>query len=61
MLQARADGVTCQQICDKYHAIHADIYKWFDIGFDIFGRTSTQHQTRIVQVPRPDPPLLPQS
>lgn len=42
--------MTCQQICDKYHAIHAEIYKWFDISFDIFGRTPTDHQTRIVQV-----------
>jgi len=47
--KAREDGVTCQQICDKYHAIHAEIYKWFDISFDIFGRTPTDHQTRIVQ------------
>lgn len=50
LVQAREDGVTCLEICNKYHAIHAEIYKWFDIGFDIFGRTSTENQTRIVQV-----------
>ena len=37
------------QICDKYHAIHAQIYKWFNIDFDIFGRTTTKAQTEIAQ------------
>lgn len=32
--KAMEEGMTPQQICDKYHAIHRDIYKWFDIGFD---------------------------
>ena len=29
-----------REICNKYHQIHSDIYKWFNISFDIFGRTS---------------------
>ena len=37
------------QICDKYHAIHAAIYKWFGISTDKFGRTPTRHQTQICQ------------
>jgi len=41
--------MTPQQICDKYHAIHRDIYKWFDIKFDKFGRTTTPQQTTIAQ------------
>ena len=45
--KARQDGVTPQQICDKYHAIHAQIYEWFDCDFDKFGRTSTPKQTEI--------------
>lgn len=32
--QALEEGLTCAQICDKYHAIHKAIYEWFDIGFD---------------------------
>jgi methionyl-tRNA synthetase len=32
--KALEEGMTPQQICDKYHAIHRDIYEWFDIGFD---------------------------
>jgi len=41
--------VTPRELCDKYAAVHADIYSWFDIGFDIFGRSSTQQQEDIVQ------------
>ena len=47
--RALQEGVTPQQLCDRYHVIHRDIYKWFDIKFDHFGRTSTPEQTRIVQ------------
>ena len=50
--QALEEGLTCQQICDKYHVIHADIYRWFDIEFDKFGRTPTRQQTEIAQVPQ---------
>ncbi|KAM7006505.1 methionine--tRNA ligase, cytoplasmic isoform 2-T2 [Tautogolabrus adspersus] len=47
--KAREEGLTPQQICDKYHAIHASIYKWFQIDFDFFGRTTTEKQTEIAQ------------
>jgi len=47
--RALKEGVTPQQLCDRYHVIHRDIYQWFDIKFDHFGRTSTPEQTRIVQ------------
>lgn len=50
MLQALEEGLTPQQICDKYNKIHADIYEWFDIAFDKFGRTPTWQQTEIGQV-----------
>lgn len=38
-----------RELCDKYAKVHADIYEWFEIGFDIFGRTSTSQQQHIVQ------------
>lgn len=44
--KAMEEGLTPQEICDKYHAIHADIYRWFNISFDIFGRTTTPQQTK---------------
>lgn len=50
VLQALEEGLTPQQICDKYNKIHADIYEWFDIAFDKFGRTPTWQQTEIGQV-----------
>uniref|UniRef100_A0A1B0GQP4 Methionine--tRNA ligase, cytoplasmic n=1 Tax=Phlebotomus papatasi TaxID=29031 RepID=A0A1B0GQP4_PHLPP len=37
------------EICDKYFEIHNSIYRWFGIGFDYFGRTTTPEQTQIVQ------------
>lgn len=40
--KALEEGATCQQICDKYHAIHKQIYQWFQIDFDNFGRTPTR-------------------
>ncbi len=47
--RAAKEGVSPRELCDRYHAIHRDIYKWFNIGFDYFGRTSTPKQTEIVQ------------
>lgn len=47
--KAREEGLSPQEICDKYHAIHTSIYKWFQIDFDFFGRTTTKRQTEIAQ------------
>lgn len=47
--KAMAEGVSPRQLCDKYHEIHRQIYDWFEIQFDNFGRTSTPKQTEIVQ------------
>ncbi|KAH8671099.1 tRNA synthetases class I (M)-domain-containing protein [Xylariales sp. PMI_506] len=40
---------TPQELCDEFHHKHKAIYEWFEIGFDYFGRTTTQKQTEIVQ------------
>ncbi|KAI5852510.1 tRNA synthetases class I (M)-domain-containing protein [Morchella snyderi] len=47
--KALEEGCTPRELCDKYNALHAEIYKWFDIGFDYFGRTTTNSQTEIAQ------------
>ncbi|EXB99119.1 putative methionine--tRNA ligase [Morus notabilis] len=47
--KAMEENSTPQQICDKYHAIHKQVYDWFNISFDEFGRTSTPQQTEICQ------------
>ncbi|VDA99053.1 Methionyl-tRNA synthetase [Olavius algarvensis spirochete endosymbiont] len=47
--KALEEGLTPQELCDRYFQVHADIYKWFRIEFDHFGRTSRPTQTEIVQ------------
>ncbi|GAB2295690.1 hypothetical protein Dimus_029844 [Dionaea muscipula] len=47
--KAMEENSTPQEICDKYHAIHREVYEWFNIGFDKFGRTSTPEQTEVCQ------------
>ncbi|GJM84455.1 hypothetical protein PR202_ga00125 [Eleusine coracana subsp. coracana] len=47
--KAMEEGCSPREICDKYHAIHRQVYEWFDICFDHFGRTSTPQQTDICQ------------
>lgn len=38
--RAKEEGKTPKELCDYYYALHTDIYNWFDIAFDKFGRTS---------------------
>lgn len=47
--KALEEGVTCAQLCDKYYALQSQVYAWFDISFDYFGRTTTTKQTEIAQ------------
>ena len=44
--KALKEGVTPQEICSKYFAIQKEVYEWFNIDFDFFGRTSTDEQTK---------------
>ena len=48
-VKALEEKKTPREICDHYHKIHSEVYKWFDIGFDYFGRTSTEWHTEICQ------------
>lgn len=47
--KALEEGITPRELCDKFHALHKETYDWFEIGFDHFGRTSTEKQTELVQ------------
>ena len=47
--RALEEGVTPKDLCDRYYRIHADIYRWFNIAFDDFGRTSRPEHTEITQ------------
>lgn len=46
-LRAKKEGITPQEIVDKYNAIIGQAFRDFDISFDIFHRTSAQlhHET----------------
>ncbi|KAJ2845643.1 methionine--tRNA ligase mes1, partial [Coemansia erecta] len=48
-IKALEENVSCQALCDKYNALHKDVYDWFNLSFDYFGRTTTEKQTEIVQ------------
>ncbi len=47
--KALEDGITPKELCDRYFRIHSDIYEWFEIAFDKWGRTSTPEHTGITQ------------
>lgn len=41
--------IICFYFLCRYHAIHKEVYDWFNISFDEFGRTSTPQQTEVCQ------------
>ncbi|KAG2721091.1 hypothetical protein I3760_02G065500 [Carya illinoinensis] len=47
--KAMEENSTPKEICDKYHVIHKEVYEWFNISFDKFGRTSAPQQTEVCQ------------
>ncbi|BCR22002.1 methionine--tRNA ligase [Borrelia sp. HM] len=47
--KALIEKITPEELCNKYYEIHKSIYKWFNIKFDIFGRTTNKHHKKIVQ------------
>lgn len=47
--KALEEGLTPQQICDKYFRIHKEIYEWFGCSFDAFGRTSDDTHVEVTQ------------
>lgn len=47
--KATEENKSPRELCNFYHALHADIYNWFNIAFNYFGRTSTPQQTEITQ------------
>lgn len=46
-IKAKKEGITPQQVVDKYHKMMSDAFRVFGISFDIYSRTSskTHHQT----------------
>lgn len=48
-LRAKKEGITPQEIVDKYHKLLSDTFKKFDIKFDIFHRTTAETHTKTAQ------------
>lgn len=48
-MRAKKEGVTPREIVDKYHHILSKSFKDFDIGFDIFHRTTADTHTKTAQ------------
>jgi len=48
-IKAKQEKTTPREVCSKYYAIQEAVYKWFDIEFDIFGRTSSENHKKIAQ------------
>jgi methionyl-tRNA synthetase len=48
-IKALREELTCQEICDKYHALQKHTVEWFNISCDVFGRTTTETQTELAQ------------
>lgn len=46
-IKAKKEGITPQQVVDKYHKLMGDAFEGFGISFDIYSRTSskTHHET----------------
>ncbi|MFW5801406.1 MAG: methionine--tRNA ligase, partial [Spirochaeta sp.] len=47
--RALEEGVSPQELCDRYHKIHTEIYTWFNLSFDKYGRTATPEQVEVTQ------------
>lgn len=47
--KAQQEGITPKELCDRFHEIHREIYSWFSVAFDYFGRTSDAEQSEITQ------------
>jgi methionyl-tRNA synthetase len=48
-IKALEERITPRELCDRYYEIHAEVYRWFEVAFDRFGRTSSPTHTRITQ------------
>ena len=46
--RALEEHKTPRELCDYYYSVHSDIYNWFDIAFDKFGRTSNEQIKEVI-------------
>ena len=46
-IRAQKEGVTPQQVVDKYHALIRDSFRDFSVSFDVFSRTSSKTHAEV--------------
>ena len=46
-IRAQKEGVTPQQVVDKYHAIIRDSFRDFNVSFDVYSRTSSKTHAEV--------------
>jgi methionyl-tRNA synthetase len=46
-IRAQKEGVTPQQVVDKYHALIRDSFKDFNVSFDVYSRTSSSTHAEV--------------
>jgi len=46
---AKKMGKTPKEVCDIFHDEHRRLYDWFNIGFDVFSRTTSENHHKITQ------------
>jgi methionyl-tRNA synthetase len=46
-IRAQKEGVTPQQVVDKYHKIIGDSFKEFNVSFDVYSRTSSETHAEV--------------
>jgi methionyl-tRNA synthetase len=47
--KAKEEGLTPQELVDKYFLIHKDIYDWFNTSYDCLGRSTSEENKKIAQ------------
>jgi len=47
--KAKEEGISPQELVDKYFAIHKDIYDWFQTSYDCLGRSTSDENKKIAQ------------
>ncbi len=48
-IKAKEEGITPEELTNKYFKIHKQIYQWFNFDIDCFGRTSSKMNHEISQ------------
>lgn len=46
-LRAKKEGITPQDVCDRYHKMIKDSFKEFGISFDVYSRTTSDTQNKL--------------